>query len=160
MKVLLSIAIASFTACAEPAAETVLEYVLVPVPLGVETAEQYDPALRAWDEIGIRRVPLPDGATTVDDLRGAGIVPVVLHRVPGLVRDLEVYGLADRATGDILIDADLDPFRLAVTVAHEVGHVVLDTGEHTSCGIMGGRDVLACDEDLELACRTAGAGCK
>lgn len=64
--------------------------------------------------------------------------------------------MADRASDRVTIDSRVRGFELLVVAAHEVGHVVLDTSEHTTCGVMGGQDVVLCGEDRALACRAAG----
>jgi hypothetical protein len=45
---------------------------------------------------------------------------------------------------------------LKVAVAHEVGHLILDTAEHTEGGIMGGAVAAMRDVDYALACRAIG----
>lgn len=59
---------------------------------------------------------------------------------------------------DRLLEADTGPASryLRTAVAHEVGHVVLDTGRHTQGGIMGGATSVMRDVDYELACETIG----
>lgn len=49
---------------------------------------------------------------------------------------------------------------LTVAVAHEVGHIVLDTPLHTDGGIMGGATATMRDVDYELACSSIGLGCE
>ncbi len=44
--------------------------------------------------------------------------------------------------------------QLLIAVAHEIGHIVLDTREHTRGGVMGGATWTLRDADFELACRT------
>ena len=48
---------------------------------------------------------------------------------------------------------DLD---LLVAVAHELGHVLLDTSEHTVGGVMGGSSSQLQPVDYELACAAIG----
>jgi len=93
---------------------------------------------RSWADIGIVQV----------DHDGDVVIGAFLSPEP---RRLGVNGLADRDSNTILIADHLVGFQLAVVIAHEVGHVVLDTGEHTSCGVMGSIDVVLCAADRELA---------
>lgn len=67
-------------------------------------------------------------------------------------------GYALRGEGIIVIDAALDGDVLVWAVAHEIGHVVLDSGEHLSPGQVGimGSDVpivRLTNADRELACK-------
>lgn len=79
-----------------------------------------------------------------------------------LLRDqrlLELAGteaLAERAERVIRIDAAVAGDRLKISVAHELGHILLDTKEHTAGGIMGGATWVMRPVDYELACRTIG----
>lgn len=57
------------------------------------------------------------------------------------------------------VDSRLTGYALKIAVAHEVGHVLLDTSEHTRTGIMSGSSLAISDDDRELACRSIGRGC-
>ncbi len=43
--------------------------------------------------------------------------------------------------------------------AHELGHILLDTPEHTATGVMSGHSLSLSPDDLALACRATGRGC-
>lgn len=105
-----------------------------------------DKALAGWASIGLVRVKT-----------GGQISAVLVERVAQTPKNAD--GVTNRLERRIQIRADLTGFGLWVTLAHEVGHAVLDTSTHTSCGIMGGRDLIPCAEDKALACRRVGLGC-
>jgi hypothetical protein len=117
-------------------------------------------AASAWAPAGIGIVRDPADADVVVYLDRFDSLP--------LERDPDAWGIADRNTNTIGIWVRLDPddplyaLEFCVAVAHEVGHVVLDTPEHArpdSGGIMSGEDCRVSAADLELACRTVGIGC-
>lgn len=97
-----------------------------------------DRALGGWETLGIfRDDSVPD--------------PILVERVPDDA--ISADGTANRADRVIRVKQSLGGLRLLVILAHEVGHVVLDTANHTfGCGIMGGSDTFPCDEDIVLAC--------
>lgn len=75
-------------------------------------------------------------------------------------------GLADRARAVVLLDGGrLAGWQLQATAAHELGHIMLDTGAHLGPGLGG---VMASPPtatalsaaDRELACDVAGRGCE
>lgn len=105
-----------------------------------------DRALVGWASIGLVRVQT-----------GGQISAVLVERAAKIERD--AAGVTDRNLRRIRIRADLTGFKLWVTLAHEVGHAVLDTSVHTACGIMAGHDLIPCVEDKALACRRVGLGC-
>jgi len=105
-----------------------------------------DKALVGWASIGLVRV------------KSGGQIPIVtVERVDKIEHN--ATGVTNRRLRRIQVRADLTGFVLWVTLAHEVGHGVLDTSTHTPCGIMGGRDFMPCAEDKALACRRVGLGC-
>lgn len=65
--------------------------------------------------------------------------------------------LSDRMMRGVRLDSRLQGFALCVAVAHETGHIVLDTPLHTVGGVMGGSDCVLHQVDRELACSTIGA---
>lgn len=84
-------------------------------------------------------------------------IAIGIKRDP-MLRDREgTNAVANRAERSVVIDSrvtnDLD---LLVAVAHEIGHVVLDTSEHTDGGVMGGTSAQLESVDYELACRAVG----
>lgn len=105
-----------------------------------------DKALVGWASIGLVRVK-----------SGGQIAAVLVERVEKIENN--AAGVTNRLLRRISVRADLSGFKLWVTLAHEVGHAVLDTSTHTSCGIMAGQDLIPCAEDKALACRRVGLGC-
>lgn len=85
----------------------------------------------------------------------------------GIVRDPQlrdgygVDGTADRATNIATVDARWSGFDLTAIVAHEVGHIILNTPEHVADGVMSARGARwnLTDDDRDLACATVGRGC-
>lgn len=70
-------------------------------------------------------------------------------------------GRALRGLGEIwILDTTQRP---GLVLAHELGHIVLNTGEHVDEGLMSATTVSITfeltDEDLALACKAAGIGC-
>lgn len=60
----------------------------------------------------------------------------------------------------IEIDSRLEGIDLDYAIAHEVGHILLDTSEHTRTGIMSGYATEMTADDWALACRTIARGCQ
>lgn len=56
----------------------------------------------------------------------------------------------------VTIDTEVPDADLQRIAAHEAGHILLDTADHTQGGIMGGSAVTMQKVDRELACRTIG----
>lgn len=84
-------------------------------------------------------------------------ITIELVRVPHLVETEGSKALSEIARRGIKIDTRvIDRVELLGAVAHEVGHILLDTPRHTTGGIMGGQgwQMLAPWPDLELACMT------
>jgi hypothetical protein len=70
---------------------------------------------------------------------------------------------ADRHGRVVYLDDTLgDSGRTAmrVAIAHEIGHIVLDTPEHTKGGIMGAASWQMTEVDYALACESIGRGCR
>lgn len=76
--------------------------------------------------------------------------------VPFLVERRGTDALADREARAIYLDTRLVGEALRIATAHEVGHVVLDTPEHTNTGIMSGQTWRMSADDRDLACRAIG----
>ena len=91
----------------------------------------------------------------VDGVTDCQITIGIVH-VPQLRERTGTNARTNRADRRVEIDSSLVGFSLAVAVAHEVGHVVLDTAEHTRGGVMGGADVVLSTDDRALACRAIG----
>lgn len=131
------------TACA---AHDPSETYRIAVDPGDSDIERYREGASTWAEIGILEDP-------------ASNVVIWFQRDPHLITRTGHGAMVDRSTRVVTIDSSLVGFNLLVASAHEVGHVVLDTPRHTTCGVMGGYDVVLCDQDLALACEIIGLGC-
>lgn len=107
---------------------------------------ELDKALVGWASIGLVRVK-----------SGGQIGAVLVERVATTPKN--AFGVTNRLERRIQIRADITGMSLWITLAHEVGHGVLDTSTHTSCGIMSGTSIMPCAEDKALACRRVGLGC-
>lgn len=70
--------------------------------------------------------------------------------------DGAIRAVTDPNTRAISIDSSVAGFDLEIATAHELGHVLLETGEHTIGGIMGGSDASMWDVDYALACQSIG----
>ncbi len=64
--------------------------------------------------------------------------------------------LANRADRWVAFDTSLTGQRLDIAVAHELGHILLDTPKHTAGGVMGGSSAHPTAVDYELACESIG----
>lgn len=76
---------------------------------------------------------------------------------PDLVEREGTAALAERERRGVRVDSRLTGLALCIAVAHEVGHIVLDTPLHTAGGVMGGADCSLGDVDRALACEAIGA---
>lgn len=81
-------------------------------------------------------------------------ITVGVVRVPMLRERAGTNARTFRDQRRIEIDLRLDGYALEVAVAHEVGHVLLDTAEHTPTGIMSGTTTEMSEDDWALARRT------
>jgi len=88
----------------------------------------------------------------------------------GVVRDQElltrdgVDGMADRDRHEIIVDGRWSGWNLTALLAHEVGHIILNTGRHLTPGAVGvmaaaGAEWQPTRADEALACETIGRGC-
>lgn len=130
-------------ACAaDPAPEPALTFELRTIDPADSDADAYSRAARAWRDVGAFEV------------EGAELV-LWIDRYPHLREEVGSNGV--RQGNHLTIDARVTGRELLVVAAHEVGHAILDTSRHTSgCGVMGGSDVLLCEEDYIIACEEAG----
>lgn len=78
---------------------------------------------------------------------------------PTLLAVAHVGAQSDRTSRTVWIDASTDPYRARYALAHEVGHIVLDTPKHTLGGVMGGSTYWLMPVDYALACESIGRGC-
>lgn len=82
------------------------------------------------------------------------VITIGIRRDPMLREREGTNALSNRADRSITIDTSVtNAYDLTVAVAHEVGHIVLDTAEHTRGGVMGGASAQLEAVDYELACR-------
>lgn len=86
-------------------------------------------------------------------------ITIGIVRVPMLRERSGTSARTFRDLRRVEIDSRLEGSDLEVAIAHEVGHVLLDTPEHTANGIMSGKTAVLSKDDRALACRTIGLGC-
>jgi hypothetical protein len=90
------------------------------------------------------------------------VLVIGLSSLPGMMVNHKARGWADRVTDTIAIDSIIGGSELVHVIAHEVGHILLNTSKHTTHGVMnsGGwmRNLSA--KDRALACETIGRGCQ
>lgn len=130
-----------------------------------EPLPEYLEGARAWEPLGFE---VTFGARGVESecprrwYDGADVdcqITIELVRKPRLVETDGTLALSDIARRGIAIDPRVtDRDALLTAVAHEVGHILLDTSMHTTGGIMGGQgwQMFAPWPDLQLACMTIG----
>lgn len=132
------------------------------VIVGDEPRDVYLQGARAWAELGLEvgfagPGPMAECPRKWRDSPPCQIT-VGIVRDPNVRRDLGSNAATDRELRRIRIDASVtNKIDLLIAVAHEVGHVVLDTAEHTAGGVMGGADFVLHDVDRALACEAIGA---
>jgi hypothetical protein len=90
------------------------------------------------------------------------VIEIGVIRERGLMVNHQVMGQADRVTDTIHVDSLLFNFDLIHVIAHEVGHILMNTSKHTAKGVMlsGGWEWWLSVEDKALACETIQRGCK
>lgn len=91
-------------------------------------------------------------------------IHVGLRWQPGLQADYSASGMTDRGTREILLDPQWHGWALTSIVAHELGHVLLDTARHLAAGLRGVMQAHTSTwepsaADRALACETIGRGC-
>lgn len=84
------------------------------------------------------------------------VITIGVKREPMLIERMGTSAYANRDERYIVIDERLAGYDLIVAVAHEIGHVVLDSPEHTRGGVMGGSSAKLEAVDYDLACRAIG----
>jgi hypothetical protein len=120
---------------------------------------EYITGAGAWSPLGFEVGFDPSGMPECDpDWYDSGEldcqITITVVRYPHLVERYGTLAISDRAARSIAIDARVeDSAELVQATAHEVGHIILHTGEHTSGGIMGGSSLTMDGVDRELACR-------
>lgn len=91
------------------------------------------------------------------------VIVIGLRREAGMMTTYKARGMADRVTDSISVDELISGKELAHVVAHEVGHIILNTAQHVrSYGVMlsGGYMTRLSAQDRALACETIKRGCK
>lgn len=149
-----------FFGCPRPTPTPARMHALRLVVVGDTERPIYQQGASAWAELGIeigfqdRGLPeCPQRWTTSARCQ----ITIGIVRVDGLREVAGTNAKANRATRRIEIDTDVTAeLELRAVIAHEVGHVVLDTPRHTVGGIMGGSDWMLHDVDRALACETIG----
>lgn len=138
------------TACVSSGCTTELPSKTFAISSTPDLEPALDQALVGWGNIGLHRVG-EDESPDIATFR--------LERWPN--DDLPADGIARRTERIAYVKQSLTGLRLLVVLAHETGHIVLDTPQHnqTGCGIMGGADVFPCAEDYTLACDRVSVGC-
>jgi len=146
------------------------------VPVRIEVAvdaprlPEYVDGANAWHELGYfasyEASGLPECADVRDGLAGAEC-EVVLY--VGRARVVEIYGARGITARDdygrrvSLLDVRYEGLELVALAAHELGHSLLDTGEHAddpdAVMFRASWNWMVQRADRELACRTVGAGC-
>lgn len=82
---------------------------------------------------------------------------IFILRDPALIERRGTDAMANRDARVITLDARLiDRDALRIAVAHEVGHIIIDTPTHTKGGIMGGASRYMSAADRALACTSIG----
>lgn len=122
---------------------------------------------RAWESLGFELILDPMEQSVIPlcpgDWHVAGPydcrLRVGVRQVPDSDLPPGTAAYADRATDVISIGDRFHGRYLVHLAAHEVGHIILDTGEHlgpNTPGVMGqGNDLIELtDADLDLACRS------
>ena len=118
----------------------------------------------AWEPIGFYATAddpgLPECGRHAYDGGDPCQITVAVFRDPRLLELAHTNGMSDRTHRTIWVDAAVDAYATRYTLAHEFGHILLDTATHTHGGIMGASTYWMIDVDYELACIELGRGCK
>jgi len=130
-----------------------------------EPLPAYVTGANAWSRLGYSASFEDSGELECADVRdglagGPCQITIVVGRRLQLRERYGADGLADRTTRSILIDARWSSWNLIAISAHEIGHVLLDTGRHLDGqrAIMGDPSAEwdATPADYGLACETIG----
>ena len=123
--------------------------------------DEYSDGASVWRPLGFRITTAPSRPECVRDWYVQGdydcTITIGVQRDPLLRERAGTNALSNRAERSIVIDSELtNAYDLTLAMAHEVGHIVLDTAEHTSGGVMGGASAVLTSVDYEFACRAIG----
>lgn len=126
---------------------------------------EYGDGARAWEPLGFTVEADELGAVAEDECPRRWYesgeydctITVGVFRDPQLLARHGTLASSDRAARSIAIDTSVvGSYDLVLAMAHETGHIVLDTPEHTQGGVMGGSSTVLEAVDYELACRAIG----
>ncbi len=132
---------------------------------GQPLLETYVAGVSAWDEIGFETIGDEVGELAPDECERRWYetgnydctITIGIKREPHVVERFGTEAYSDRAGRFMVIDERVtEQLELTIAVAHEAGHILLDTAEHTQGGVMGGASAVVEAVDRELACRSIG----
>lgn len=165
-----SLALLLLVACASarPQGPTAIVRFYAPEEWTSEDRAHIADGLSAWRDLGFETLveAASDLPRCPDDWFRVGRVDCVLvidvRREAGLMTRYRARGQADRVTDTVFVDELLAGEELAHVLAHEVGHVILNTPKHTTYGVMdsGGWLRRLTAKDRALACEAIKRGCK
>lgn len=148
-----------FAFACSPVPRTTTHRTLHLVIVGGASADVYLKGARAWEALDFVASFADSGHTECarhwyEDSPTCQLT-IGIVRDPTLRQREGTTALSDRDARTIRIDSSVTEFfALLIAVAHEVGHIVLDTPLHTQGGIMGGSAFTMTDVDRQLACTT------
>lgn len=160
--------------CASRAAPgpTAIVRLVAPEQWTTDDVEHIRIGLAGWVTLGFR--PSPDADTDLAPcpadwhLHRPPVVDCALvigiKRETGMHDALGVDGLSDRASRTISVDARWTGWLLSAVVAHETGHILMNTSRHLPAGQRGvmqaaGAEWDVSDADRRLGCETIRRGC-
>jgi len=125
----------------------------------VPPAPAYVDGADAWEALGFTLVEEPlvecnRGWYASDPRQVDCTITIGVVVDPGLIERLGSDAAANRAFRTVYIDDD--NHAVVRALAHEAGHILLDTPRHTHGGVMGGASTELRDVDYALACEAIG----
>jgi len=131
------------------------------VHLTGDADEQTVEAARAWDPLGfgaqLEDPELPSCERRWYDAQQYDCqISIFVVVDPEMISRGGPRAMADRAHRAIWIDASVSEHDARYALAHEVGHIVLDTKLHVAHGVMGGQTHWLTADDRALACESIG----
>lgn len=120
---------------------------------------EYHEGCEAWADLGFRfreppRVECARRWYDADPAQADCTITIGVVIEPGLIERTGSDAAADRQARTVLLDDQNHD--VVLSLAHECGHILLDTPRHTQGGVMGGASYELRDVDYELACATIG----
>jgi hypothetical protein len=118
---------------------------------------EYHDGCEAWAELGFRFRDPPRvecGRRWYDDAQTDCTITIGIVVQPDLIERTGSDAAAQRDFRTVYLDDDNHD--VVLSVAHECGHILLDTPRHTQGGVMGGASRDLTGVDYELACETIG----